>query len=86
MADISDNSHMVMDTESPDTPYEGTTCKLTLICALAFLASGVYYFLTPPDDGLKLMVVIVSAGALGLSLVNFFAAAFTGKLCGCKKE
>ncbi len=72
------------DLTLPDTPYEHRVCSVTLFCSIAFLATGAYYFIAPSAD-MKL-IVSITAAAFGLALLNFFVAAFRGKLCGCKKS
>ena len=72
--------------DSPDTPYEHKVCGLTMVCAFAFLATALYYIVSPEKGGLMMMVMAVTGGVFALALFNFFAAAFRGKLCGCKKE
>jgi hypothetical protein len=70
----------------PDNPYEHKVCGVTLFCSALFLAAGVYYLLGPSKSELAYTLVMITGGIFLLAMVNFFAAAFRGKLCGCKKE
>ncbi len=70
---------------SPDNPYEHKVCGVTLVCAFAFLATALYYIVSPEKGGLMMTVMAVTGGLFLLALLNFFAAAFRGKFCGCKK-
>ncbi len=80
MVDLSD------DTALPETPYEHKVCMLTLIAALGFMATCAYYFLTPDRSELAMTAVMATGGLFILVLLNFFIAAFSGKLCGQKKN
>lgn len=86
MSDMTDRPYKQDVTDSPDTPYEHKVCGITLTCSLAFLATGVYYLLSPQKDGLMMVVMAATGTVFALSMLNFFIAAFSGKLCGSKKE
>lgn len=79
------SSRYADNTDLPDTPYEHTVCAVTLALGLLFVASGLYYFFGP-DGGMKTTLLTATGGLFALGVVNFFWAAFTGKLCGCKKD
>lgn len=79
MADLSQH-------DLPDTPYESKVCGLTVAVTLSFIAACAYYFLAPAKDGLALMIVMATGGLFAVALLNFFVAAFCGKICGQKKD
>lgn len=86
MSDMTDRPYRQDVTSSPDTPYEHKVCGITLICSLAFLATCAYFLLSPQKDGLMMVVMAATGTVFGLAMLNFFIAAFRGKLCGCKKQ
>lgn len=80
------NSRQEEDLNLPDTPAEKGICTVTLLSSAAFFAACTYYLLTPPDDGFKFTLTMVTGGVFATAMLVFFAALFTGKLCGCKKK
>ena len=83
---VADHHDDLLDTTTtPDTPYEHRVCNITLIAALLFLLSSLYYFLGPDKNVLAFNAVLITGVIFGLGLLNFFVAAFGGKLCGQKK-
>ncbi len=87
MSDLSHRPFRQDETQnSPDNAYEHKVCGVTMVCAFAFLATGLYYIVSPEKDGLMMTVMAVTGGVFLLALLNFFAAAFRGKLCGCAKK
>ncbi len=88
MVDLSNDNLSADEQEAlPDTPFEHRVCGLTLTVSLFFLASGIYYLFSPPDDGFKTTLLAIAAGVFGITLIGFFLSAFTGKFCGqCAKH
>ena len=87
MSDLSHRPYQQDDSEkSPDNPYEHKVCGVTMVCAFAFLATAMYYLVSPEKSGLMMTVMAVTGGLFLLALLNFFAAAFRGKLCGCQSK
>lgn len=81
MADLTEQPEIL-----PDNPYEHTVCGITFFCTVLFLAAGAYYLLGPAKNELAHTLVMITGAMFILALVNFFAAAFRGKLCGCTKD
>lgn len=87
MVNLSEDHHIEpIAVDSPDNPYEHKVCGVTLFAAIAFMAAGIYFLLAPGRDQFALTIVMVAGGAFVLTLLNFFVAAFRGKLCGCDKK
>ena len=86
MSDMTERPYKQDVTDSPDNPYEHKVCGITVACSLAFLATCAYYLLSPQKDDLMMVVLAATGTVFGLAMLNFFVAAFRGKLCGCKKE
>lgn len=70
----------------PDNPYEHKVCGITLTCSVLFIAASAYYLLGPVKNELAHTMVMITGGVFVLSLLNFFAAAFGGRLCGRAKD
>lgn len=87
MSDLSNRPYQQNDHQnSPDNPYEHKVCGLTMVCSFAFLATALYYILSPEKGGFMMTVMTVTGGLFLLALLNFFAAAFRGKFCGHDKK
>lgn len=80
MSDFTDTTHL------PSTGHERIVCAMTLAGSLFFVFAAGYYLVSPVKSGWMLGMVEIAGVAFALTLLNFFIAAFTGKLCGRAKE
>ncbi len=80
MSDFTDTTHL------PSTGQERTVCTLTLAGSLFFVFAAGYSLVSPVQNGWMLGVVEIAGIAFALTLLNFFIAAFRGKLCGRDKK